>query len=301
MLLYVLESKGSSPGRRGFHMAVSADGGFHGTIGGGIMEYKFVEMARAKLMENTTANTVLKQVHDKAAAQEQSGMICSGEQTIYLYKVRSEDAPHIASMAGSLSEYRNGTLRLSNDGIVFTENIPAQDFYFEQDANGRFLYIEKTGLKNRLFIIGGGHCGYALSKMMYGMDFYITLIDERHSLNTIAENNFVHEKKFVNAYTETGVLIEGGENVYVVIMTVGYRTDELVLQSLAGKDFKYMGMLGSLNKIRKMMADEQLEIPRQMSLDKLHAPVGLQIKSQTAQEIAVSIAAEIIAVKNKDQ
>ena len=51
MLLYVLESKGSSPGRQGFFMAVNADGKMHGSIGGGIMEHKFVDMAKEKLQK----------------------------------------------------------------------------------------------------------------------------------------------------------------------------------------------------------------------------------------------------------
>src|ERR1043165_9505797 len=87
MLLYVLESKGSSPGRQGFFMAVNAKGEMQGSIGGGIMEHKFVELAKEKLgnTERETGNfdqarpgTLRKQHHDKSAAKDQSGMICSG-------------------------------------------------------------------------------------------------------------------------------------------------------------------------------------------------------------------------------
>ena len=78
MLLYVLESNGSSPGRQGFFMAVNKDGEMHGSIGGGIMEHKFVEMAKDKLKHNMDSTSVKKQVHDKSAANNQSGMICSG-------------------------------------------------------------------------------------------------------------------------------------------------------------------------------------------------------------------------------
>ena len=90
MLLYVLESKGSSPGRQGFFMAVNANGEMEGSIGGGIMEHKFVEMAKEKLKAagNELRDAgIRKQLHDKSAAKNQSGMICSGEQTILLYPV----------------------------------------------------------------------------------------------------------------------------------------------------------------------------------------------------------------------
>src|SRR4051794_39568218 len=85
MLLYVLESAGSSPGRQGFFMAVNAAGEMEGSIGGGIMEHKFTEMAREQLKESDAMLSLRKQVHDKSAARNQSGMICSGEQTILLY------------------------------------------------------------------------------------------------------------------------------------------------------------------------------------------------------------------------
>src|SRR5436853_7168556 len=101
MLLYVLESSGSSPGRQGFFMAVNANKEMEGSIGGGIMEHKFVEMAREKLQEirnkkqkirNEEGDVeIRKQVHDKSAAKNQSGMICSGDQTILIYRIQEKD------------------------------------------------------------------------------------------------------------------------------------------------------------------------------------------------------------------
>ena len=91
MLLYVLDSKGSSPGRQGFFMAVNSVGKTEGSIGGGIMEHKFVEMAKEKLRAESNeqrTGAIKKQIHDKAVAKNQSGMICSGEQTIFLYRVQ---------------------------------------------------------------------------------------------------------------------------------------------------------------------------------------------------------------------
>ena len=65
ILLYVLESTGSSPGRQGFFMAINANNEFSGSIGGGIMEHKFVELSKELLQKNGDANYIKKQIHNK--------------------------------------------------------------------------------------------------------------------------------------------------------------------------------------------------------------------------------------------
>src|SRR5690349_20362873 len=84
-LLVVLESAGSSPGRQGFKMALSGTGEMAGSVGGGIMEHKLVELARNLLAQNSFQPLLKRQIHSKAAPQNQSGMICSGEQTVGIY------------------------------------------------------------------------------------------------------------------------------------------------------------------------------------------------------------------------
>ena len=298
MLLYVLHSKGSSPGRQGFKMAVGADNSFFGSIGGGIMEHKFVEMAKAMLHENTGTASIYRQVHDKEPGINKSGMICSGEQTVFIYQVQAHDLIHIEALINTLQENKNGTLQLSNSGIVFSQNIPEQNFHFEKKNETDFLLLEKTGYKNRLHIIGGGHCALALSRLMSTMDFYIKIYDERQPLNTHEENNYAHEKIIVSSYSDLESRIESGNNVYVVIMTFGYRSDDLAVRALLNKTFKYLGVLGSKKKMEKMFAVYKAENIDNVILNKIYSPLGIQIKSETPEEIAVSIAAEIIAVKN---
>ena len=108
MLLYVLESHGSSPGRQGFFMAVNARGQMEGSVGGGIMEHKFVEMAKTGLREEDYEASVYKQIHDKAASKNQSGMICSGEQTIVLYKIHKEMVFILAMLFLLLKKMKTG-------------------------------------------------------------------------------------------------------------------------------------------------------------------------------------------------
>lgn len=299
VLLYVLKSEGSSPGRQGFAMAVAGDGDFFGTIGGGIMEHKFVEMAKAELRSQASGADIYKQIHDKSVAKNQSGMICSGEQTVLVYHVQDKDIAHIYALIASLAENKNGTLKLTKDSINFSTDIPPANYFFEQQGEEEFLFIEKTGYKNQLHIIGGGHCALAFSKLMSRMNFYIHLYEEREGLNTMEQNSFVHEKVIVDSYASLKNYIHGGENVYVVIMTFGYRSDDTALRALLGKQFKYIGMLGSKKKIEKMFNEYKAENINAEELKTIHSPIGIQIKSETAEEIAVSIAAEIIGVKNR--
>ena len=298
MLLYVLESKGSSPGRQGFKMAVGADGDIYGTIGGGIMEHKFVERARSSLRQNINEHGVYRQVHDKSAGTNQSGMICSGEQTIFIYQVQEADMAGIHAIIHSIKDHMNGVLELSNAGIRFSDDSSIPDFHFEKKDDD-FILKEKLGFKNTLHIVGGGHCSLALSRLMGEMDFYIHVYDERKDLNTIAQNTYAHKKDIVDSYAEIGPLIEEGENVYVVIMTFGYRTDDTAVRALLHKDFKYFGILGSKKKMEKMFDQYRKENIGEALLSNIHAPIGMQINSQTTAEIAVSIAAEIISVKNE--
>jgi len=300
LLLYVLESKGSSPGRQGFMMAVNASDEMNGSLGGGIMEHKFIELAKSKLKQSAGEISVHHQLHDKQAAKNQSGMICSGEQTIFLYTVQANDEDAINSLIQSLQQDKNGTLQLSPTGVSFSETIPGADYNFKIRSETDFKYIEKTGYKNVLYIVGGGHCALAFSKLMRGMDFYIHLFDDRAGLHTIEQNHFVHQKNVVDDFGGLADLVPQGKNIYVVIMTVGYRTDELALKAFLGKDLKYLGILGSKAKMEKLFTGLKAEgVPAEL-LDRIHAPIGLAIKSQTPEEIAVSIAAEIIQVKNKE-
>jgi len=298
MLMYVLESKGSSPGRQGFMMAVNANGEMSGSLGGGIMEFKLTELAKARLILDDIGPSIHQQFHDKEAAQNQSGMICSGEQTIFLYKVSATELQVAELIIKTLQANQNGTMQLTLKGISFCNQIPAQDFSLNKTADD-FLFIEKLGYKQNLYIIGGGHCSLALAQLMQTMDFYIRLYDDRTELNTMAQNHFVHEKIVLDNYGHLEKCIPSGENNYVVIMTVGYRTDDIAVRALLNKRLAFLGILGSKKKIEKMFTDYKIEGIDEAILKNIHAPVGLFIKSQTPEEIAVSIAAEIIQVKNE--
>ena len=96
-------------------------------------------------------------------------------------------------------------------------------------------------------------------------------------------------------------LIPGGDDHYVVIMTFGYRTDDLALRALMPKSFRFLGVLGSRSKIKQMFDGYRREGMAPERLSQVYAPVGLAINSRTPEEIAVSIAAQLIGIKNQAQ
>lgn len=300
VLMYVLESNGSSPGRQGFAMAVNAAGQMHGSIGGGIMEHKFVEMCRGMLQEEEKAHPGLKkQVHDNSAKKDRSGMICSGDQSVFIYPLQQQDKKLVNNIKDRIAASQPATLEISSHTIELTDPMPERDFHFETGADGKFLYREKLGYKQRISIIGGGHCALALSKLMADMDFYTVVYDTRDALNTMQQNTWAHRMHCLQHYNELQALVTGGNDHYVVVMTFGYRTDDIAIRALLEKQFKYFGVLGSASKMKKLFSDYIAEGLEKSLIEKISAPVGLPINSHTPAEIAVSIAAEIIQLKNR--
>lgn len=290
MLLYVLDSEGSSPGRKGFKMAVAGDGAFCGTIGGGIMEHKLVEKAKALQQDKNVF--VIRQHHDKEHAGNQSGMICSGSQLNAFLPLSLSDKQVIEKIIIG----DRMTLQLSPAGIELI-NSPATGLQFKTEAD--WVYTEAVNQQPVIHIIGGGHVGLALSELMNFLGFYIKLYDDRPDLNTIAANSFANEKHIVN-YENIAAHFNNATGDYVVIMTIGYRTDKMVLKQLTGKTFYYLGLLGSGHKVETLFRELTEEGISRQSLKDIHTPVGIGILSKTGKEIAVSIAAEIIREKNKD-
>jgi len=175
---------------------------------------------------------------------------------------------------------------------------PTAAIAFTSKSAEDWLYQEEAGQRPTVTIIGGGHVGLALSRVMADLNFHIVVLDDRARVATMAANTYVQEKQVVS-YKSIGKHISEGKESYVVIMTFGHQGDERVLEQLAGKKLRYLGLMGSPAKIAQIFARLKKKGVGAASLKKVHAPVGLPINSHTPEEIAVSIAAEIIQVKNQ--
>jgi xanthine dehydrogenase accessory factor len=300
VLMVVVESSGSSPGRQGFRMAVSEAGEMFGSIGGGVMEVSLAELAnvKSKKVKGKSENCIIEQIHQKNSP-DSSGMICSGKQSVIFFQL---DQTHLLKVKKIIESVKNNT----SDFIEITENslqvIETTEFNsnysFKKTSDTSFIYQEKIGSQNQLFIVGGGHCALALSELMSKMDFHLTVFDDRPNLNTLEKNEFAHRVEIIESYEKIGELIDSGANTYVVVMTLGYKFDEIVIRQLFDKDFKYFGVLGSKSKMKTLLKTLEKDGFDRQRLEKIHTPIGLPINSHTPEEIAVSIAAQIISFKN---
>ena len=294
MLLLVVQSNGSSPGRQGFKMGVAINDDISGSIGGGIMEYNIVEEAKLYLKDPSFKPFLKKQIH-QGEIIDGSGMICSGEQTI-LFKILDESN---LSTLQQILNYNTGVLTITPNTLVFNTNLNQNgNHYFLSENNQTWTYSEKINKKNRLYIIGAGHVGLATSEIFSKLDFEITLIDDRKDLNTLKANHFINHV-IISDYGMINQHINESENNYVVIMTNGFKTDKIALEEVLLKKVKYLGVLGSKAKLKIMFDVLRKDGFTENQLQNIYAPIGLYIHSQTPMEIAISIAAQIIAVKNK--
>jgi xanthine dehydrogenase accessory factor len=299
MLMTVIGRDGSSPGKQGFKMAVASDGTFTGSIGGGVMEHRLSEQARRLLKQpDLPAPFIVFQDHDPEAKDNRSGMICSGGQTIAFIPLTQQELAVVRQILDAVEKEEKGVMALTEKGIAFRKGeeltVPTESRILSES---RWEYKQQLGMPDTLYIFGGGHVGLALSKIFSHLDFKIVLFDNRNGLNTFEENRFAHEKQVVR-YTEVTGLVPEGFNVYVVIVTFAHKSDEQVLEQMLGKDLKYLGLMGSAKKIETIFGNLKKKGFTDEQLSKVHAPIGFPINSETPAEIAVSIAAEIIAVKN---
>jgi xanthine dehydrogenase accessory factor len=159
------------------------------------------------------------------------------------------------------------------------------------------VYIEPIEPSPELYIIGAGHVGFHLARLAHEVGFRVTVVDDREKFAN-AERFPTAENVVVDDIPEWVGRAHLPPHAYAVIVTRGHTNDLEALRALAPHDLRYLGLIGSRAKVARIfdalkgdgMPDEQLQ--------RVHAPIGLDIGAVTPQEIAVSILAELIAVKH---
>ncbi len=295
-ILTVIENFGSSPGRKGFKMLIAQDGFIFGSVGGGVMEFSLVEEAQQLLLEENSPTFIKKQIH-KGNIKDGSGMICSGEQAVAFHCLDTSHLTVIQDILNCLTHGEKGTLSLTPNSFYFSHKNLENQFNYQIKSTEDWFFEEHIGFKETLYIVGGGHVGVSVSELFIKLGFYVVVFDNRENLNTLENNNFAHHKQVID-YNSVHTYIPEGNSSYVAIMTNKYTDDKLVLSKLLKKSYKFIGVLGSKAKLKIMWEVLLKEGFTQEELNTVHAPIGISIKSETPEEIAVSIAAEIIQVKN---
>lgn len=157
------------------------------------------------------------------------------------------------------------------------------------------IYIEPIVPTPRVFIFGGGHISLFVSKMSTMVGFQVVVIDDRPQF---ANQERFPEAEEVIAEEFPFVLpkLQVNRSTYLVIVTRGHAYDQEVLEWALSKEVKYIGMIGSRKKIQTVYNNLKEKGFTPDQLQRVHAPIGLDIGALTPEEIAVSIVAEMIKV-----
>jgi len=158
------------------------------------------------------------------------------------------------------------------------------------------IFIEPILSPPTLHIFGGGHIGLSLVKISKLLGFKVVVIDNRPEYAS-AERFPEADLTILEEYDKSFQKLKMDNSSYIVIVTYGHKGDETVLEKALATEAKYIGMIGSRNKNRTVFSHLLAKGIPQEQIDRVHAPIGLDIKAQTPEEIAISILAEIILVR----
>lgn len=160
------------------------------------------------------------------------------------------------------------------------------------------IYIEPIISQPHLYIFGGGHINFYVSKLAKTVGFRVTVVDERPAFAN--KEQFPEADAILAEELDTALpKIRISKNSYIVIACRGHELDQRVLEWAAMTDARYVGMIGSKKKVKTIFDTlKEKGIPPER-LGRVHAPIGVEIYSETPEEIAVSIVAELIKVRRQ--
>ncbi len=156
------------------------------------------------------------------------------------------------------------------------------------------VFVEPIEAAPRLHLCGAGHIAHALAPLLPGMGFQLSVIDEREELNTAQRfPDAQRELCDPETYLRRRELFAAD---WLLIATHDHALDERLLELSLGKAVRYIGLVGSRRKVLRLL--ERIRSRRgELAMDRLHAPVGLALNAVGPGEIAVSIAAELVALR----
>lgn len=159
------------------------------------------------------------------------------------------------------------------------------------------VHVDPLEPAPRLYIIGAGHVGWHLGRLATDTGFRVHVVDDREKFAN-AERFPAAEQVIVAPIAEWLHEVEIPPSAYVVIVTRGHQNDLEAMRALAARDLRYLGLIGSRAKVARIRTMLLSEGMPPECLDRVHSPIGLAIGAVTPAEIAVSILAELIAVKH---
>ena len=288
VLCTIIADSGSTPRGKGAQMLAGDAGLLSGTIGGGAVEGGAIALGRTLLRERRSAVHEYKLRHNDG---EDIGMVCGGDVTVHLQFIAAGD-PVWKELAGSVLQRialrQPGALVLALDG-----GAPALRDVPETDSAHFALPLP---IGQRAVLFGAGHCSLALCPLLTTVGFRVTVVDDRPEL--VTKERFPMADAVIccdlDRVTET---VPIGEEDYVVVMTNGHSHDFAVQEQVLRGRYAYIGVIGSRAKTASVNARLREAGISEAAIASVHTPIGTAIKAVTPEEIAVSIAGEMICVR----
>jgi xanthine dehydrogenase accessory factor len=280
-LCAIVATRGSTPQPAGTIVCVDQAGQMTGTLGGGCMEADVRRRAHQCLADGTGRVVTFALDHDFGY---DDGMLCGGEVDVAI--AVQTHGHNVSDIILALEKVRCGG--------------PAEIPLRVALENGRGEYRIRVEAAPRLLIAGGGHVGRILAQMMVPLGFAVTVIDDRRQ--------FANPERFPAPIEPvTGDISETlrhwpiDGNTYAVIVTRGHKHDEAALLAVVNSPARYIGMIGSHRKIKVIFDDLRHAGVPEERIARIHAPIGVDIGAVTAEEIALSIAAELVSVRRAER
>jgi len=292
-LATVIQISGSAPRHLGAKMLVRADSSIFGTIGGGRVE-EVVREAGAEVASGAPA----RRAHHHLT--QDLGMCCGGAMEFYLEPV-AQSLSALEISVELLSQRKPVLLTTPLDGSAKTAEECSADHPRQAQCDGGF-FVEPLWPRERLVLFGCGHVARAIGPLAVGVGFDVVVCDDDETGALSDAPDWAHA--VVESFDvrdierEVGAL---GPTDYVVILTREHALDLRALEALLPREsLSYLGMIGSRKKVGRFR--ERLlakGVATEQRWARLHAPIGLDIGGETPEEIALSVVAELIKVRNQ--
>jgi len=161
------------------------------------------------------------------------------------------------------------------------------------------VFVEPILPQPQLYIFGGGHVSLGVSRVAHAAGFAVNVVDDRAAF--VNAERFPMASELYASYQDAFTKIKPNASTYLVIVTRGHKDDMRVLAWAVRTDARYIGMIGSKRKVLSVYKALEKEGYRTEEFERVHAPVGLEIGALSPEEIAVSITAELIAIRRNAQ
>lgn len=309
VLCCILASSGSTPRGAGAKMAVFADGTTLGTVGGGAVEQHAAAQAMA-VHENGCG--CVKGYSLAPGEAGDIGMICGGNVTVYFRLFTPADHAEVQGIidqcgvsqdswlvyvlrGGELTDFTVWTdapaRPLSIDASLVRPLLGARAVYRKGDPA---IYVEPLVRCGRALIFGAGHVARALAPVLSGIGLPVLVFDDRAPL---ADPGFfpTAEQVVCAPFSDLSQTVSIGAGDAVIVMTPGHEADFEVLAQVLRTPADYVGCIGSRHKVARTKERLRQAGIGEQDIARLHSPIGLNIGAETPAEIAISIAAELIA------